>query len=459
MVSGLRRSPAWRLAILLIASLIFLGTVAHNLWTLLPFAAFVLFGYAALQVIAKGWSKTQPLLLVATVVSYVWLKKYTFLPQKTFLPLPYFTLGLSYVFFRVLHLLIEANDKTFVPSSFGRYLVYCLNFTTFVSGPIQRYDEFADQFTETPIGVDIPVLAAQIERLLRGFFKVNVLALVLNIFQADAIAQTIQSTSLQQQLTSALEVAIIYPVFLYANFSGYIDIVIAIARLLNIRLPENFNRPFSASSFLDFWNRWHITLSSWLKTYVYNPLLLALIRRNSSRALEPFFGALSFFVTFFLVGVWHGRTSEFAMFGLLQGGGVATNKLWQVSVGRLLGFKRYRQLATKPIYVASSRGLTYTWFAFTLLWFWSNWTQIYELFGALGLLHWLAVWGSVWVGATIFLSAWEWIRATVLANGPMFAALTSSYARVVFATVITLVSFAVTTLIDQPAPDIVYKAF
>ena len=76
--------------------------------------------------------------------------------------------------------------------------------------------------------------------------------------------------------------ALVYPLFLYANFSGYIDIVIALARLMRVRLPENFDRPFSASSVLDFWNRWHMTLSNWLKTYVYNPLLLALMRRTSS---------------------------------------------------------------------------------------------------------------------------------------------------------------------------------
>ena len=111
------------------------------------------------------------------------------------------------------------------------------------------------------------------------------------------------------------------PVFLYSNFSGYIDIVIALARLMRVRLPENFDRPFSASSVLDFWNRWHITLSNWLKTYVYNPLLMALMRRILILIVEPFLGVFSFFVTFFLIGLWHGRTSEFVFFGVLTGAG------------------------------------------------------------------------------------------------------------------------------------------
>jgi D-alanyl-lipoteichoic acid acyltransferase DltB (MBOAT superfamily) len=435
--------------------------LARNALVLLPLAAFLLLGYAGLQMIANGWSRTRPWLLAAVVLTYVWQKKYTFLPHGIFLSFPYFTLGLSYIFFRVLHLLIEISGKD--PASrvgLGPYLIYTLNFTTLLSGPIQRYNDFAkDQFAQKPIGVTADVVAAQIERLIRGFFKVNVLALILSMFQSDAVAQLTLPISQQQKLLPALQLVTIYPFFLYANFSGYIDIVIAIARLVNIRLPENFDRPFSASSFLDFWNRWHITLSSWLKTYVYNPLLLALMRRNSSRALEPFLGVFSFFVTFFLVGIWHGRTSEFVLFGVLQGGGVAVNKLWQVTLTHSLGFKVYKQVAANAAYIAIGRGLTFSWFAFTLIWFWANWDQIYKLFAALGAPGWLAVWGILWIGAATVLSIWERIRTWLFADQASKKIVTSRYTRVVFATVILLLTFAVTALISQPAPDIVYKAF
>jgi len=458
-VSSLHRSPDWRLAVLLISSAAFISILAHNPLVLLPLAAFLMLGYAGLQIISNGWFSVKAWLLVAVIFTYIWLKKYTFLPHRIFLDFPYFTLGLSYIFFRVLHLLIEAGDKG-PQVSVLRYLVYTLNFTTFVSGPIQRYDDFAkDQFAKVPIGLTTRVAATQIERLIRGFFKVNVLALVLNMFQSDAVAQLTLPISLQQKLFSAFEVATLYPFFLYANFSGYIDIVIAIARLLNIRLPENFDRPFSAASFLDFWSRWHITLSNWLKTYVYNPLLIALMRRNSSRALEPFLGVFCFFVTFFLVGIWHGRTSEFVLFGLLQGGGVAINKLWQITLTHWLGFKAYRRVAANSVYVALGRGLTFTWFSFTLLWFWSNWDQIHELFVVLGASAWLTIWGSVWIGAAIVLSSWEWIRARLVTDQTTIKILTNHYTRVVFATAISLLTFAVATLMSQPAPDIVYKAF
>ena len=106
--------------------------------------------------------------------------------------------------------------------------------------------------------------------------------------RVDALAQMYQPLPLSLKLYAAFRLCLIYPLFLYANFSGYIDIVISLARLMRVRLPENFERPFSASSVIDFWNQWHITLSNWLKTYVFNPLLMALMRRISSVAYSRF---------------------------------------------------------------------------------------------------------------------------------------------------------------------------
>jgi D-alanyl-lipoteichoic acid acyltransferase DltB (MBOAT superfamily) len=252
----------------------------------------------------------------------------------------------------------------------------------------------------------------------------------------------------------------VYPFFLYSNFSGYIDIVIAIARLMRVRLPENFDRPFSASSFLDFWNRWHITLSTWLKTYVFNPLLLVLMRRVSSVSIQPFLGVLCFFVTFFLIGVWHGRTSEFVVFGVLQGGGVAVNKLWQLRLTNAMGRNGYRELASSLIYIALGRGLTFSWFAFTLFWFWSNWHQIGLIFIALSAAQWLSVWLSIWLSATVVLAVWEWLRNVMvkvkIAEEPLVV---SRYARVVYATAFGFVSVVLIVLLNQPAPVIIYKTF
>jgi D-alanyl-lipoteichoic acid acyltransferase DltB (MBOAT superfamily) len=254
LASNLSRSHAWRSAVLLLASIIFLALLAHNPLVFLPLIGFLLLGYAALVLLARGCSKTLVWGILAVIIAYVWLKKYTFLPRRIFLHSPYFTLGLSYIFFRVLHLIIETgdgNENRHV--GLGAYLIYTLNFTTLVSGPIQRYDEFAlDQFVEQPIPLGPRVMGLQLERIVRGFFKVNVLAMVLLAVHQDALAQMSQPLPLSLKFFAGFRLALLYPFFVYASFSGYIDIVIALARLLRVRLPENFDRPFSASSFLDF---------------------------------------------------------------------------------------------------------------------------------------------------------------------------------------------------------------
>jgi alginate O-acetyltransferase complex protein AlgI len=462
-VSNLSRSKAWRGAVLLTASLVFLLLAADSVKGLLPLLGFVLLGYAGLKSIGRNSFGVAHWTVAAVILIYIWLKKYTFLPATVLLHVPYVTLGLSYIFFRVLHLLIDAGgsrERQQTPG-FGAYLLYTLNFTTFIEGPIQRYDQFAtDQFADQPISLSAGDVGLQIERIIRGFFKVNVLAMLLHSAQEDALVQISQPVPAALKIYAAFRLAVVYPFFLYANFSGYIDIVIAVARLMRVRLPENFDRPFSASSFIDFWNRWHITLSTWLKTYAYNPLLIGLMRRTTSKRIEPWLGVISLFVTFFLVGIWHGRTSEFAVFGLLQGGGVAINKAWQLSVISAAGRKRYNILANNPFYVTFGRGLTFTWFAFTLFWFWSDWTQIDVIFRALGPAQWLGVWSLIFVASSLILAGWEYLYAIVLSEGTVGkAVLTSRYARVIYATALGLMAMVVTFMLNEAAPDIVYKAF
>lgn len=462
LVSNLNRSHVWRSIVLMATSIVFLGVLAHSLIALMPLIGFLLLGYVGIRLLEGGWSGSFVLSLVTIVFVYIWLKKYTFLPQSLFLHSAYFTVGLSYIFFRVLHLLIETRDSDHKKHvGLGAYLLYNLNFTTLISGPIQRFDEFVrDQFAGEPIPLGPGVIGLQLERMVRGFFKVNVLAMLLQTVQEDALAQMSEPLTPSFKFYAAFKLAIVYPLFLYCNFSGYIDIVIALARLMRVRLPENFDRPFAASSALEFWNRWHITLSNWLKSYVYNPLLVTLMRRIPSVRAQPFLGVFCFFVTFFLIGVWHGRTSEFILFGVLTGGGMSINKIWQLGLTRWLGRRSYRNLADNSVYRAVGRGLNFIWFAFTLFWFWGSWKQIDAVFASLSDAQWVSVWGVAWLSITLALTVWEWLRFALLSikssEGPV---LTSRYARVIYATALGLVAFVLTVLLNQPAPDIVYKAF
>src|SRR5581483_959748 len=110
-ISNFSRSRWWRSMVLMAASLVFLGLAAHTPMLLLPLAGFLLLGYGALTWLQRGSSRAVAWSVITVIFTYIWLKKYTFLPHAMFLRSPYLTLGLSYIFFRVLHLLIETGDR------------------------------------------------------------------------------------------------------------------------------------------------------------------------------------------------------------------------------------------------------------------------------------------------------------------------------------------------------------
>ncbi|MBV9302376.1 MAG: hypothetical protein JOY62_03105 [Acidobacteriaceae bacterium] len=462
-VHNLGRSVAWRQTILLVASLCFLATFSTNPLAYLPLVGFLAIGFLGVRAMQNGSTRLAfALLMCGTILIYIWLKKYTFIPEPLFLRFPYLTIGLSYIFFRVLHLIIDAHQNM-LPERIGliSYLNYTLNFATLVSGPIQRYQDF-ERMQLAPVRLPLTafISGAALERIVIGFFKVNVLSLLLSSVQQRALVTLTPNQPFPNRVLIGIVIAASYPLYLYCNFSGYIDIVIGIARFLRLELPENFNRPFSSDNFINFWSRWHITLSDWLKTYVYNPLAISLVRRFRSPQIEPFIGVLPLFVTFFLIGLWHGRTSEFIVYGVLLGLGVSVNRLWQVLIAKAIGRKRYRVLAADPIYIAFTRGLTFTWFTFTLLWFWSSWAQIGAMTRALQPTAIATVWLAIFLGATAVLAVYEslreWILSIELRDEPL---LLSRYVRTVWDTALLTVSASVVAFLNAPAPDIVYKAF
>src|SRR6185437_16218954 len=359
-------------------------------------------------------------------------------------------------FFRALHLIIDAHQGS-LPARVGplSYLAYTLNFTSLVSGPIQRYQDFERPPSADGVALDLAAVGEALERIVIGFFKVAVVSSALFALHRSSIHALSADQPFVTRVALGLAVATIYPLYLYANFSGYMDFVIGVARFFSIRLPENFDRPFASENFLDFWSRWHITLSTWLKTYVYNPLLMALMSRFPAPRLAPFLGVAAFFVTFFLIGVWHGQTSEFLIFGLLQGLGVSLNKLYQIEMAQALGRARYRALCAVPIYRACCRGLTFAWFSLTLFFFWSSWGQIGQFVHALGVAGVIVLWIATTAIATVTLAAYEGARDRLLRVGWDRRPLLVHCAR----TAIDTSAAVLILLTNVPPPDLVYKGF
>ncbi|HWE71982.1 MAG TPA: MBOAT family O-acyltransferase [Stellaceae bacterium] len=451
----------WPRLVLLVVNFVFFASFARSPLAVIPFAAFLAIGFVAQRVVRDGAKKWLfPALLIVIVAGFFWLKRYSFVPSTVLMPFPYVLVGLSYVFFRVLHLIIDSHQGV-IPERVSplSYLNYTLNFTALTSGPIQRYQDYRRMEVE-PLPLDLVIAGRAIERIVIGYFKVAIVSMLFEQAQHAAIGVLTPDASLPQRIGIGTAIVALYPIYLYMNFSGYTDVVIGVARFFRIALPENFNRPFIAGCFIDFWGRWHITLSSWLKTYVYNPLMLVGMERITAPALAPYVAVAAYFVTFFLVGLWHGQTSEFVFFGFLQGGGVAMNKLYQLLMQNRLGRKRYLDLTRNALYLALARGLTFTWFAFTLLWFWSNWSQMAGFAQALGIEASLCITIAIFGLATVLIAVGEAMRNLLMGiewrEQPIVL---SRYLRTSWCTALVVVTAAAIILFASPAPDIVYKGF
>jgi Na+-driven multidrug efflux pump len=135
-------------------------------------------------------------------------------------------------------------------------------------------------------------------------------------------------------------------------------------------------------------------------------------------------------------------------------------KLYQVLIAKCIGRKRYKALANHWLYAIAARGLTFTWFTFTLLWFWSNWTQLASIAHSFRPREIAAGWIAIFVGSSVILGLWEsareWLLSFEFERQPI---LSSRYLRTIWGTALVVIAVAVVMLLNAPAPDIVYKAF
>lgn len=450
----------WRRLVWLVANVAFVLTFTRDPAQLAPFAGLLAFGFVAVKLAQRR--KNGALFvafIVAIVVAFCVLKRYTFVPGALQLPYVYLTVGMSYVFFRILHLVIDAYQDA-LPDRVDllSYANFTLNFTAFVAGPIQLYGDYRRAESATPPPLDWPAAGAALERILIGFFKVSIVSPVLGHLHGRVVAAAPPAGVAQAGLDGALLLSV-YLVYLYFNFSGYTDFVIGVARFLRLVLPENFDRPFSALGFLDLWSRWHMSLANWVKTYVYSPLLIAMMRRWPSKRVEPLLGVVAYFVAFFVVGIWHGQTTMFVFLGVLLGLGVSVNKLYQIAMIRRLGRPRYRALCAQPLYAALSRGATFTYFAFCSLWFWSSWAQLGGFVTTLGAAGTALAFVLLWAAASVVLSLPSLLTRLPDGASALRAWLGSLYVRTAWYTVLAVLTISVTAVLNAPAPHIVYRAF
>ncbi len=213
--------------------------------------------------------------------------------------------GISFYTFQALSYSIDVYRGDFpAERRFHRYALYLSFFPQVVAGPIERPGDLLGQ-----LRCEAPVTAGDFRvggyLMLRGYVK--------KIVIADALAPVVDALFAGSDLAGpkVLAAAVLFSLQIYADFSGYSDIALGAARMLGIRLSENFKNPYLAVGIRDFWRRWHITLTRWLREYVYIPL-----GGNRKGWLRT---ALNTLLVFAVSGVWHGRGLHFLVWGLAHG--------------------------------------------------------------------------------------------------------------------------------------------
>ncbi len=280
---------------------------------------------------------------VATWVVLVWqvllflvIKRYGGFDILGGLGYPVAVIGISYILFRQIHLVVDAPYLAHLPFGVLRYMAYTVSPWTLIAGPIQRYDSFCTGLEH--IGrPENAVVRKAAHRVVNGLLKAFVVA---PIFLGPSAITNLAVPA--ADWTDFLIVLYGYPVYLYLNFSGYVDIVIGVARLCGFTtLPENFNHPYLAKNPADFWTRWHMSFGVWVRHYIFTPLSTYLIKRMPPR-FDGLMMAITVLVTFYLVGAWHGTTTNFIIFGLLQGVGVVVSAGFGRWLKRRIGRDRYK---------------------------------------------------------------------------------------------------------------------
>ncbi|MDG2027454.1 MAG: MBOAT family protein [Acidimicrobiales bacterium] len=222
--------------------------------------------------------------------------------------------GISFFTFQGISYVVDVYRKDTPPAPLLDFAVYLSFFPQLVAGPIVRATEFLPELRSDRVRDQVEAGRAVV-LIGRGLFKKVVIA----DFLGRAIVNDAFGTPGEYGAVDVLFGIYGYAIQLYADFSGYTDMAIGIALLLGFRFPQNFDRPYAAVSVQDFWRRWHMTLSRWLRDYLYFPL-----GGNRRGRLITYRNLL---ITMGLGGLWHGAAGTFVVWGLYQGLGMAAERL------------------------------------------------------------------------------------------------------------------------------------
>lgn len=318
--------------------------------------------------------KTEPL---AKAASH-WLRDWQGQPTQLARAAELEWLGISYVAFRLIHTLRDRQTGQLPPLTLREYSTYVIFFPAFTAGPIDRAERFVKDLQVLP-GLDATQLVQGGMRIAIGIGKKFVIA--------DSLAYLALNATKASQASSTAGLWVLlyaYTFQIYFDFSGYTDIAIGIGQLFGIKLPENFNQPYLKRNIALFWQSWHITLSQWVRFYVFSPLSRYLLMRKHkpSPTMLALVGQLT---TMLVIGLWHGVTWGFVAWGLWHGFGLFIHKVWSDRTRpyylKLRDYPRLGQALGILGIIITFQFVTLGWVWFALPEIGTSWDVFLDLFG------------------------------------------------------------------------------
>jgi membrane protein involved in D-alanine export len=231
-------------------------------------------------------------------------------------------LGISYLTFRALDVIFVIQDGLVKELPAGEYVAFLLFFPAISAGPIDRYRRFrTDYRRERSRDELLADLDRAVERIFRGLLYSFVIGRLIDFYWLMPLSR-------ETGVRATVEYMYAYSMYLFFDFAGYSAFAIGVGYLFGVRMNENFNKPFLAKNIVEFWNRWHISLSTWLRDHVYGRFVMAATKGRwfKDRQLSGYLGTL---LAFGLMGVWHGTATHYIAYGLyhavlLAGYGILT---------------------------------------------------------------------------------------------------------------------------------------
>jgi len=249
-------------------------------------------------------------------------------------------LGISFITFQKIAFLVDVHAGRVSRFTLREYALFVLFFPQVIAGPIVHFREMMPQFKAAPCRFDAENAAVGLSLFFFGLAKKLILADPLGSMIGPLYDRA--ASGLPQSMTDAWIAALGFTLQIYFDFSVYCDMALGLARFFGIKLPVNFNSPLKARGIIDFWSRWHVTLTRFLTAYVYMPMTLAMTRRRVAKG-KPVLGARDMGAPAFLIvlavptvltmlvsGLWHGAGYTFILWGLMHGVLLCINHAWRL---------------------------------------------------------------------------------------------------------------------------------